>query len=399
LLSHIAIFIGCDKKENIRKKRGESMRQFFFFAKLICILLVLSSCAEPRTLEEIGMITTVGYDLTEDNQIHTTMLVLQSDPKSVETTNIVTTTAPTSKGARIKGNLKSPKKLQSGQLRVALYGEDIAERGFINLADTLTRDHSISDLTYLAIVEGSASELLQYDYEQFPDAGQYVFKEIEQNIKGELIPSPTLHETIHDYFAVGVDPVLPLLKLESGMVNIVGMAILKDDQMVGKISPTESFYIKLVTNRFEEGNVELTFKNGGGQKVIEPLDEEIDISIVLDTIKSSSSIKLRDKESLTFDLEVGIRARLQEINRTADLQDPQVLKNIEEKIKTEIEQGIQSLITYCQSKNSDTFGFGEIYRSSVKESKLTKKKWHSMYSDIKVNIQTDLEIIRTGVVE
>ncbi|PFA62995.1 spore gernimation protein [Bacillus sp. AFS015802] len=375
------------------------MKKLFIMVPSLVLLLFLSSCAESSTLEKIGMVTTVGYDKKEDGEIHTTTLILETDPQSMDSTNVLSSDSLTSKGARIEINLKSPKKLESGQLRVALYGEDLAEDGLINLADTLSRDHSISDLTFLAVVEGSAGELLKHKYAQFSDAGQYVYKEIEQNIKGEVIPSPTLHETLHDYYSVGVDPVLPLLKVEDDMINITGMALFKGDRMVGRIPPRDSFYVKLVSDRFKAGNFEITFKNGENQALLPSEPPSSDIAVALDTIKSKSEIKLVDPKSLEFDLNIQINARLQEINRNVDLKKNENLAIIEKKLSKKITNEIEDLIGYSQSKSSDVFGFGEEYRTKAIHSNLTDEEWHDLFKDIKVNVNIDFVIIRTGVVE
>ncbi|MCA1053973.1 Ger(x)C family spore germination protein [Rossellomorea aquimaris] len=363
------------------------------------ILSLLTSCADVKTLEQMGLITTVGYDSMDGETIHTTMLILETDPQSMESSNVISNDSLTSKGARIKANLKSPKKLASGQLRVALYGMGVAKSGFINLADTLARDHAISDLTYLAVVDGEAGEILEHKYEQFADAGQYIFKEIEQNIKGETIPSPTLHEILHKYYSVGIDPSLPLLKLKDDMITIIGMAILKDDKLVGSITPEQAFYVKLVNDHYDAGNFEMTIQNGNGKKLLKKEEESELIGISLDTIKSKSLITLTKEKPVEFDLKIKLNARLQEINKSIDLNDSKNLDLLDERIKKEMTKKVEELIQYCQSVDSDVFGFGEVYRSSVPHSGLTKKEWHSMYKDIKVNVSIDFDIVRTGVVE
>jgi spore germination protein len=386
-------------EEKSLSKRGEIMKRRFIMTLSLVFLLILTSCAETSTLEKIGMITTVGYDKGEDEKINTTTLILETDPQSMDSTNVISSQSLTSKGARIESNLKSPKKLESGQLRVALFGEDVAKDGLINLADTLSRDHSISDLTFLAIVEGSAGDLLKHKYPQFSDAGQYVYKEIEQNIRGEVIPSPTLHEMLHDYYSIGVDPLLPLLKLEDDMINITGMALLKGDKMVGRISPSDSFYVKLVSDRFKAGNFEITFKNGEKEPLLPSLPPSTDIAIALDTIKSKSNIELNESASLDFDLNIHINARLQEINRDIDLKENKNLDLIERKLRNKITKEIEQLIRYAQSKQSDVFGFGEEYRTKEAHSDLTDEQWHDMYKNINVKVNTEFVIIRTGVVE
>lgn len=60
---------------------------------------------------------------------------------------------------------------------------------------------------------------------------------------------------------------------------------------------------------------------------------------------------------------------------------------------------IERVIAHSQEVESDIFGFGEKYRSSVRHSKLTKEKWHKMYKDMKVNVNVKFVILRDGVFE
>ncbi|MEK3854133.1 Ger(x)C family spore germination protein [Cytobacillus sp. FSL H8-0458] len=367
------------------------------FVSIIVLWAVLTACTDSKTLEKMGLITTVGYDLSEDGKILTTMVLLQIDPEAPKNTGFITGESITSKGARIAADLKSPKKLQSGQLRVALYGEEVAEDGIINLADTLSRDPSISDLTYLGIVEGSANEILKQENQQFTDIGQFIYKELDQNIKGELIPSSTLQEFTHDFYAAGVDPSLPTLKAENGMVRITGMALMNDDKMVGKISAAESFYLKLINDRYEAGNLELIISKNGFQNI--KLNEEKELAVVLDTIRSNSKMELQDKENLTFKLTINIDSRLLEINQSIDLKNPKNIQILEKTISNTIKKNAEDLLAYAKAHDSDVFGFGEVYRSSVYRSGLTKEKWHEMYKNIRVNVKVNFQIVRTGVVE
>lgn len=366
---------------------------------MIAILVILlSGCAEQKTLEKMGLITTVGYDITEDKQIVATMVLLQIDPDAPQSSVILTAKSSTSKGARIKADLKSPKKLQSGQLRVALFSEGVVRSGLINLADTLARDPSISDLTYLAVVEGSTNKLLNQKNEQFSDISQLVYKELDQNIKGERIPSSTLQEIMHDFYAPGIDPILPTIKSDKGLVKITGMALLRDDQMVGKIDAEEAFYLKLINDRYKAGAIELEVSKEGFD-LPESLAAPDKLAVVLDTIHSKTVTNLISKDDLQFELKISLKTRLLEINQALDLKNPAYLKQLETRLDEKITSDIENLIKKARELGADPFGFGEIYRKSVRHANLTSEKWHSMYPESKVDVKIEFEILRTGVVE
>lgn len=362
------------------------------------VVFLITGCADPKTLERMGLITTVGYDLTDDGKITSTMVLLQIDPEAAKNFVILTTKADTSKGARINADLKSPKKLESGQLRVALFSEEVVRRGLINLADTLARDPSISDLTYLAVVEGRTDELLHQKNGKFADISQLIYKALDQNTKEENIPSATLQEVMHDYYSDGIDPVMPMLKDDDGEIQITGVALIKQDKMVGKLNSKDAFYLKLINDRFETGTIELVISKDEFENVQEAggVDQ---LAVALDTIKSQSEINLADKENLEFDLNIKLRTRLLEINQSIDLKNPAILKELEKALRKKIENDIRNLIEKANKLGSDPFGFGEIYRKSVRGSNLTTEKWHEMYPDSKVNVKVEFEITRTGVVE
>ncbi|MBT2678883.1 Ger(x)C family spore germination protein [Bacillus sp. ISL-35] len=365
---------------------------------LLISAFLTTGCADPKTLERMGLITTVGYDVTEDGELQTTFVMLQIDPNAPQNSVVLTTKALTSKGARIEADLKSPKKLQSGQLRVALFSEEVVKLGLINLADTLSRDPSISDLTYLAVVEGNTKKLLDQKNSKFADISQMIYKQLDQNTKGETVPSSTLQETMHDYYAPGVDPSMPLIKDRGGEIVITGMALISDDKMVGKINPEEAFFLKLINDRYKAGSIELTVSPDGLHytKAVEGPDE---LAVVLDTINSKTDIKLIDKDTPKFELKITLKTRLLEVNQALDLKSPDSLKQLEKKLSGKIKSDIEGLITKAQELNSDPFGFGEIYRKNVRHSNLTTKSWHEIYPDSKVDVKIKFEILRTGVVE
>lgn len=362
------------------------------------LVIILSGCAEQKTLEKMGLVTTVGYDLTEDNQILATMVLLQIDPEAPQSSVILSAKSATSKGARNEADLKSPKKLQSGQLRVALFSEEVVRAGLINLADTLARDPSISELTYLAVVEGSTNELLNQKSKQFSDISQLIYKEMDQNIKGEKIPSSTLQEVMHDFYAPGIDPSLPTLKGENGLIKITGMALIKNHRMVGKINDKEAFYLKLINDRFKAGAIEVEIDKEDFNLPESP-ESPAKLAAVLDTIKSKSNINLISQKNLHFELKVKLKTRLLEINQALDLKNPKTLKKLETKLSEKITSDIENMIKNARELGADPFGFGEIYRKSVRKANLTNEKWHSMYPESKVNVKVDFEILRTGVVE
>jgi spore germination protein len=371
------------------KKRILAVYLFAFFN--------LIGCAEPQVLEEIGLITTIGYDVGEKGLIKGTAVELKIEPDAKTDIKIVETQAYSVRGLNTSANKKTSKKLLAGQLRVIVLGKELVNQGILHISETLTKDPSISDLSYLSIVEGEARDLLNLKDPHIPDISIHLYRLIEQNTKDELMPSATLQEVLHRYYTEGRDPFIPILKkIDNKEVAFTGVGIFKADRLVGEISTDQSFYLKLINDKYKAGSTDLIFMSES-PKLRGRNRSEGKTVISLDTIHSSSDIKLVNKKNLEFDVKVKLNARLIDINSNIDLTKSNNLNLFEKEVSKEMEKRVEELFSYCQSKNSDVIGLGEVYRVSVRNSNLTKKKWHEMYPNTKVNVKVDFNMMRSGV--
>jgi spore germination protein len=361
--------------------------------------LLLCGCAEPKVIEEIGLITASGYDPGKNGTILGTLVELKIDPVATNDVVILETESSTIRGIRNAANKKTSKGLASGQLRVILYGEGMFYQGNTGIAESLSTDPVISDLTYLAMADGKARDILQLKAKQIPDIGIHLYNLINQNTKVKSMPSATLQEVLHNHFTVGKEPVLPILKKEDNKeIAFSGVAIFKDSHLVGKISTEQSFYLTLLTDKYKRGSIDIEINSDSSK--LKPLNRQLNKTVVsLDALGSSSDIKLINKEKVEFDLDVNLTARLLEVTSPISLGNPENIKLIEKEINKTMKKEIEELIAYCQSKESDVVGLGEIYKSSVRHSKLTDEKWYKMFKEAKVNVNLDFTINRTGLIE
>jgi spore germination protein len=372
------------------------MMKIRWFWCLSLSIFFICGCAEPKILEEMGLITAGGYDYDEKGNIKGTLVELKIDPTTAKDVVIIESQSLSIRGLRTNAIKKTSKELASGQLRVILFGDELLKKGSPGIARTLTRDPSISDITYLAAVEGTAREFLKLKNEHIPDIGIHVYRLIDQNTKSKMMPSATLQEVLHTDFTVGKDAIMPILKKDGNKgVLFSGVAIFRDQKLVGKTSTEQSFYVQLINDKYKSGSKEIEIKNAPSKLKSTSLNKKT--VAALDSIRSSSEIKLTNKENLKFDINIKIRARLIDITSKINLGNPKNIALIEKEISKNMKREIEELLSYFQSKNSDVIGLGETYRSSVRNSQLTTKKWRKMFKEAKVNVNLDFKIVRTGV--
>ena len=225
---------------------------------IICLFLLCSGCIPKSYIEKLGIITAVGYDLVEDSKLEGTLVVFQFDPTTSKTSQIITSKAETSKGIRYEANRLTSHRLVSGQVRLSLFQDKLAEKGLLKYMDTLARDAKISDLAYLAISNVPTKELMKSNQsEDAPNIGMYLQSLIEKSVNNHMIPDSLINVFLRDVHDLGIDPVLPLLSINEDKPYIHGLSLFKDDQYVSMLDEDDIFHLMLMRQRSEDTEFQL----------------------------------------------------------------------------------------------------------------------------------------------
>ncbi len=368
----------------------------------LCLIVLVSGCVNQKPLEELGLVTAIGYD-KENGLLKGSIVYYEFDPLHPNNTKMVTSLANTSKGIRQKENLSSSRRLVSGQLRVAVYGRELAEEGIISIIDTLSRDAEVGTMSYLAVSSIPAHELMTYSQnsKDVTNAGTYLYNLIGQNVKAESLISPTLHEFLQCYYSEGRDPVLPLLNFKEDTIVIEGLSLFQDDMVVGEMDTESAFYLKLLLEPYDAGNVEVSLpKEQVSEYILSKNNKEADtVHVSLDHLRSKTDIKLLEIEKPTFTIYSKVMTRMQEITEDYDLGNPEALKKMEDSISLEMERQLKGMIESFIEVGADPVGFGNYYRAKVGYDSFNKEEWRNLYQNMEVAIDIDVEILRTGVMD
>jgi spore germination protein len=371
---------------------------------LACCMTIMTGCVEQKPLEKLGLITTAGYDLIGKEQIKGIVVVQKFDPMAKSATKVISAISKTSKGLRQAENLKSNQKLVSGQLRSVVYSRELAEKGIIQLVDTLNRDAAIGNMVYLTIADQTAEEIMKINYSKTNiNLGTYIYNLIKQNVEGEQIISPTLQEFNHNYYDIGKDPVLPILKMQGGDVVISGVGLFREDRLVDELKQSQLFFLKILVDKYKAGTLELGFKKEELQDIMlkglvqTPLYNKIYLTI--DNIRSKSKIKLIDKQNLKFKVEIKLDSRLLEMTEPLDLSKPATVKLLEKKMNKAMEKQVEDLLYHLRELDIDPIGFGNEYEVHYRGQQISKEKWRELYKKAEFDVQVKNRIEKTGVID
>lgn len=366
-------------------------------AFIFLAMISLSACADTNVLEKLALNIVVGFDKEDGDNIRATSVLLKIDPNAREKTQVVASSSMTSKGTRISSNRELSKSLVGGQIRVVMYGYKLAQEGILSLTDTLSRDATLGHMIYLCVSDSNADYLLTHRYPEFSNAGIYLYEMIKQNTEDGEFPSSTIHDFLRDYYSIGKDPAIPLLRRNGNQLMLKGLAMFRDDKFVSEATPRESFLLKLLMNQNKPGSYEMMIDS----ETLAPFlnNKKRPLKIAIEIAGNKSKIKLKDKETQSFTANVSIRTDLLEISSHYAFDKPGSVQALEQAIGNVLDSALKSFIAKTQAVQADVVGFGEVYRSSVRHANLTKEQWHVMFQDANIQVKTKVKLIRTGVIE
>ncbi|WP_186579322.1 Ger(x)C family spore germination protein [Aquibacillus kalidii] len=371
------------------------------FNLLCCTLLI--GCVPTYHIEELGVISALGIDLVDDGKLETTFNYFKFDPEKTSQSTITSTTARTLKGTQDRGNLESNLKLVGGQLRLIIFGKEMAEDGLIRVIDNFSRDAKLSDTMYFSTTDATAKEIITAaDKNKDLDAENYLFELIDNNIKREIIMRSSFRDFMHEFNMPGIDPVLPLIELEKDKPIIKDVALFQDDKYVEKATQQEGFFIKLLTSRFKSGQLELAIPKEPFQDYINKhakTDDQEQITVTLSEVRSNNKIKLVSAQELSFKVDIDIETRLLEVSEKVAISNEAIAKRFEKEIEKKINSKLNNLTSKLKELQVDPIGFGQVYNSTVRGKNLSDGEWRDKIPDIQVDFNVTVAILRHGLTQ
>ncbi len=345
---------------------------------LLFISSILTGCVKTQILDDLHLDSAIGYDYVDKDLIQGTAVVPVYNPDKSISSETFTETSSLSKEFLIKIDTKSPKTVETGKLELVLFSSELAGHGIFDLVDNFQRDPNITTNLLLAVVDGEVREMLTTQFKN-EDTGRYVSQIIEQNTNLGLLPKKNLHQFMFDYYSTGMDPFLPLLKLENDQVTISGIALFDKDKFVDQIDYSDLFVFTVLSETSENGSYKVrtdTYVRNLGSKR----------KFLVSNIKTTPEITVN----------VQINGIIRQ-HSGKKIQQKKMYKKVEQQMEQDVKEQAEKMIKKFQTLKIDPLGFGEQVRSRTRN--WDEKKWNDMYPTINVNVKVDVKITESGVVE
>jgi spore germination protein len=345
-------------------------------------LIIFTGCGDQRILEKQGFVQSTSYDLLpnkddqSDKDLLITLDIPKSDPEGKMLRETLSTTAHTSKEAKINFAGQTELSLVGGQLRNTLFGLKLAKAGIWEHIDSLNRDPSISQRVKVVVVNGRAHNLLIKNYPQHPRTGQYIDRMLEKEAEEMNIPVVTIYDFTRDYFDDGIDPVAPIIKEGVKNISFDGIALFDEDRYVAKIAKEKSLIFSMLRKNFKRGEIKMDLGKFANR-------EE---RLLFKSVISKRKIDVKQSREKPFKIRINldINGSVLEYSGIRQISKDKDRKEIERLMAEFIVHEADAVIKLTQKYNVDSFGIGKYVRNTLSYEEWKSVNWQEVYPNVDV---------------
>ncbi|MGI6129362.1 MAG: Ger(x)C family spore germination protein [bacterium] len=283
----------------------------------------------------------------------------------------------------IQAELENP--LYFGHVQARILGEEQARRGVSQILDVYLRPSESRRKAWIVVADGKAEKLIEATPKGSSVLPLFLGQVLEMQDYLNAIPPMRVAEFSAKVYNPGEQAVIPIIKAEKDRIAISGLALFKEDKMVGKLDYDEMHYLLLVSSG--KGHAFKQFETDNG-----------DIFVFrIQNVKRRVKPHLNGNQ-VSFAVSLEIEGNIIESASDGSLKDPKFLSQVEHALSTALEKDCQAVLHRVQKEfKVDSYSFGSIVRARYP--KVWKEMdWNKEFPDIPINITVNAQIRRLGMV-
>ena len=376
------------------------MKKFVLIIITLFILLISSGCYNYKEINDMAIVSSIGIDKDNKNDKYIVSAQIMNSKESEDSEDsqitVYTKEGDTVHEALRNITLKSPRKLYGNHLSKIVLSEEVAKEGIDNILDIFNRITEVRNEFIITIVkEDKASDVLKVltTTESIPAEYVKLSLKIADKTSG-LTYATKLDEFISLYLKKGIDPVVPVLKIDKKekkgttinnitTTNPISKIVIEDLAVTNKG--------KLETYLKNEEVIGYNFLRNQIQKMIIPVkcdDENNYASISILKNKTKSNTEKKDNKYI-INFNINSEAIITEYNCRKDLTDEKVIKELEKDTEKKIKRYIKNSL----NKQKETKGkFLGLERIIYLDYPKYKNEDYSVKYNVKVNLVRKGEI-------
>jgi spore germination protein KC len=382
--------------------------------RLLFILIILSTifltgCWSSHEVNTLAVAVCIGIDKTENGYLVTEQVLnprVMASKKATAESPVVIYTAEGNDLAEIirRFTTQSSRILYNADLRMVVFGEDVAKGGIQNILDYFLRNYEYRTDFYFVIAKNStANEVLGIltPIETVPGFSMYLSLKMSEK-KWAAMKSVRIIEMVNSIIADGDNPVLTGIEISQDEISPKSTDILKQSGEYKKLKYTGMGAFnkdKLVGWLDEDESKGYNYITGNVKNTIEYADYDSKVKITYEVLNAKSRTKVYFLENKpAIEVKIKIKCNIEIVEGEFDVsaeENKQVLnKLLASKVKLLCEKALNKA---QKELKTDIFGFGEaIHRKYPKTWEKLKDDWNDKFTDLPVNITVEAETNQLG---
>ncbi|MBW7477011.1 Ger(x)C family spore germination protein [Paenibacillus oenotherae] len=353
---------------------------------LALLAAALSGCGF-KDIDKRFFVVAIGIDRPADNPKNylVTLKLAVPSPKiepGAAKAQIESVEAPTiAEAVRL---IKSyvDKELDFGHCKIYMLGDSLAQQGYTDAINWVSRRRDIQNVAYLAIGKPDARTIIQSNppAERYP--GNTLFLQFgKDGTESSYIISTYIFDFVRRVGEHGLDPVLPIMRKEKEEYIITRVALLDKEKAVAALTPSETEIFNQISHHMTKSTVTA---NVNGEIMVLSVNKITSRYKIVKEADGSHMLRMTIKISGIFEeAPMGVYS--------ADW------AKLEAAFNKQYEFEANSLLKKIQQAGVDPLGFGLRYRATHKGSEQTWKRWQTIYPQLKFDVTAKITIEGTGI--
>lgn len=374
----------------------KTIKKIIFILIILTNCLAFTSCWNYREINELSVINGVAIDVGEKGyKYNITGEILA--PKLAIGRDKVKSRFIESQGNTIFKAVRKlievdGKKAYWSHAKVMIISKAVAEKGLISVIDFADRNPEPRSDMHIIIADMSKAKEIFKLYGEDVSVVSFRLQDMLQN-EGQIstYKAVDLWKFIDDLNKEGISPVAPIIYLseigEKKIPQIGGIAVFKDDKMIGKLNEQESEIFSLLNPKIKGGLLVINNETHGSL-----------VNVSLKILNGKTIIKpIYVNGSITMKINMIVDVTIGEIEGSEDFISQGKRQVLEKNAENHIEEGVRNLIRRVQEQyDSDIFGFGNSVKINMPNLwKKIKNNWDEEFENLKFETSVSVNIKRS----
>ncbi|OIJ11206.1 hypothetical protein BKP37_16270 [Anaerobacillus alkalilacustris] len=372
------------------EKNNSNYKNTFLYLTLLLILPFINGCYGITELDDRVIVSLVGLDQLENGNVEVTMGLIDTrliELQEAESLHVYTFEGETIFDAVRMAILEIGKQPMWPYIKAVVFGPSFKENDVKPYLDFFNRNNEVQPNHFIVFSDKPAREIVEIRSDLANIPAVTVEQQIEHQALVSYSPEVRLHHFTEMMFSQGQVGYASIIKREEdeNVHKIEGTALIKEGKWIGTLNRMETRGALWVQGAVKGGITVVPFKNG-----------KLSLEIVEETGAAITPI-LKDNK-LTVKVDIQAFASLGEMMTVIESDCGEIIAEINRSAEQEIVKEIEASLKKTQGLGTDIYGIGRIvHREFPKYWKKNKENWSEIFSDLPIEINVTVEMIKMGL--